>query len=801
MKNISAIYGNDDTFLKLPNFQCKLATFNNTDEKTYFRHAFATNFGESIPYDRIPDKSICPIGVDYNCPWTKIKMINTNDDSLTQVRDGQSSIFFANCARGSNPMSLFIPYCDIKELSNGGYGAWDNSNITGDKTFYGQDRVRPVVASLLSPIVEFTYNKVIWIIYIKASKISTSTQDLFNKNNMEFFDLYTYKEVGYKEYPYVLGVYSFPVRLYPVNNTFVIFRGNTSDTSNVLEKTAEQSNCNFYMVNMDCNMYKDKTNKKHLFLFQPQTLGAVSVKYTPIMGNLQSISSASTHTLTGFGNELASPYLTLSSAHTYYSPVVNEAFYDEMIKLSTNANRRLWYKLISSNNIEQFYNYCLKMMAYSGMFFTDNYSTLLTTIKTDKELQELLTDEHMFMGIIDNQGITHGEYTKGIKNKEQEQFDWDSLRNQSKYNPDIKPDDGKYSDKSTIKDRADGGINKFAKMYAINNANIEAISEWLYSEYAPSIQDMTDVTKNFLTQNPIDCIVSIMKYPFNLSFIESNTQNITLGNQVVKKDSLPVTGKKLNYSVVTLDLGEILYYPFYNDFRDYEPYSECQLYLPYIGYVSLSPSEYMNHSIGVKYIIDVANGVCTACVFKDSIIMQTITGTIGIQIPYSGLAQADYANTLQRASTNYKQAVIGGVSQIANNVAGFGMSLSTGNIFGSVTSALALPTTMMSNDINIQQAEYDINHVKKPFISSSSSSPATDLCMEDYPRLFLKRPIMDKNYNAELYGKNVGFACCINGTLNNYTGFTKCSNVHFNSPCTSVEKDMIEKYLINGVIL
>ena len=457
-----------------------------------------------------------------------------------------------------------------------------------------------------------------------------------------------------------------------------------------------------------------------------------------------------------------------------------------------NRKDRLFaYYQVTDANIEEFYEYCLTQAAYLGTFFTDN---IRLPYSYKGNLDDILTTENIFLGIIDDNGITHGTYTRGIANKDVSQYNWDTLKNQTPYIPSKKQDDSIYDDETKLNTGRKTSVGTaFTHIYACSKGDIANIKKYLYNTVAPDSTEET-LSKNFLTVNPIDCIVSCMQFPFDLTPVRGTETSIVIGNTTASVDSTAIRAYDLTDGLLLLDYGSVYYYPFFGDFRDYEPYSEALFYIPYIGYIPISPADYIGNDIQLKVICDLVTGAATALIYRNGLVMETANGTMGVQIPVTGIQQADYNNSVHANGVNLA------VSQVNTTFSALGglTNVVTGNIGGAIGSL----GNVTSGLIQVENAKYNYDHTKVPFKLSGTASSAINFDNEQQARLILKRPKIDEGFNAEIYGKTVGYACNISSKLSSFTGLTICQDYNCsNISCTKEELDMIKQYLATGVIL
>lgn len=365
-------------------------------------------------------------------------------------------------------------------------------------------------------------------------------------------------------------------------------------------------------------------------------------------------------------------------------------------------------------------------------------------------------------------------------------------------------DPNTYSDTTTLSAKNFRTSNMFNMVYAANFDTMIGLKSYLYKVVAPTATPDL-MLQNFLNANPIDCIVNLQFFPLDLTTYYPIQVQLMLGNQLVADyNDNPVYAQGqsiLDTSMqIVLDLGEVTYYPHFGDFRDYEPYSSAELIIPYHGSLTISPAEYMGHKIGVKCIVDLSTGASIAYIFRDDLAVDSITGTVGVQIPVSGIAQADYNNSVFNASAQLNAAKISAAAGFASDTIGLVASAVSANPLGVAASVTKIAADTAASSNNLDIAQYNVSHVKIPYRQSGTSTPATSTAADQIARLIVRRPKM-LEYDPEIYAEVNGYACLICDTLADYTGFTVCSDVHIGGGATAEEKSMIKSLLQSGIYL
>ena len=230
-------------------------------------------------------------------------------------------------------------------------------------------------------------------------------------------------------------------------------------------------------------------------------------------------------------------------------------------------------------------------------------------------------------------------------------------------------------------------------------------------------------------------------------------------------------------------------------------------------------------------VVDLYTGACTCYILADNLCIDSVSGNCAIDIPVSGIQSADFQNSVQNAITNVKNARINSkafnmrgslamgmiwrgnthanmgtdkFAAVGNAIANIGSSLSSAlNIGSNITS---VQQQEAQNAIDVNQAEYNLQHVQTPFNSVGSQSAANSYVEEMQARLIIYRPKFAEGYDAAKYAKTIGHACLINGKVSDFSGLTvgniNTDNIVLNgmSP-TDTEKTMLKSLFAGGVIL
>jgi len=139
-----------------------------------------------------------------------------------------------------------------------------------------------------------------------------------------------------------------------------------------------------------------------------------------------------------------------------------------------------------------------------------------------------------------------------------------------------------------------------AEYYKISPYQINSLMEWFYSH------DISAALKKFFA-NPYESMISCHWVPWDIDITGMTNSDIVFGD---KSSGIQGTGlRQYTYKVpsqVTIDIPWV-----YHDWRDFEPYSRLELYLPLYGSINLDTSKLQGFdSISVSYFLDpIAGGV------------------------------------------------------------------------------------------------------------------------------------------------------------------------------------------------
>ena len=323
--------------------------------------------------------------------------------------------------------------------------------------------------------------------------------------------------------------------------------------------------------------------------------------------------------------------------------------------------------------------------------------------------------------------------------------------------------------------------SKMSSIFCCSSNNLSDITNLLFNVDG-NVFDQIKEGLSLYGLNPIEFVSSLMYYPIDTTTLcnGANQSYVMFGTY---KADLSSPCFKVVYNNKLLEMGCFNYVASYNDFRDFEPYTKCYIYLPYCGIYQLNISKYIDKTLVIKYGIDVLSGLCKAMLFADGLLVDSFEGQIGVAMPITATQNASWANA---QSKNLQNAIVGGVNNLVNT--GTSIGSPTGLLSGSADTLLTF-----RNDMKNVNALTTI-----PITTKGSPSPNIDKFMPQYPYLIftIQETIEPKNIR-QTFGKPDNSI----GTLSNYSGYVVCDIDRITTTATKSENDAIATLLNNGIII
>lgn len=179
---------------------------------------------------------------------------------------------------------------------------------------------------------------------------------------------------------------------------------------------------------------------------------------------------------------------------------------------------------------------------------------------------------------------------------------------------------------------------KAIHIYDMSDGEINTTMNSLVQKFGENGPETVDFTR-FINQ--------IYRIPFNIpNDLTEDVDKIEVG-----KYTVDVKTKQVNQDKLIIDGGSITVEPHYKNSNDYSPI-DCVLYLPFTKEVSLNINDIINHTINIKYNIDLLSGATTIIVSNENNEIYTGQFNISTSLEFYGLYEDKVVNNLNSTYIN-----------------------------------------------------------------------------------------------------------------------------------------------------
>lgn len=179
---------------------------------------------------------------------------------------------------------------------------------------------------------------------------------------------------------------------------------------------------------------------------------------------------------------------------------------------------------------------------------------------------------------------------------------------------------------------------KAIHIYNMSDGELNTLMNTSVQKFGQNGPELVDFTR-FINQ--------IYRIPFNIP----NDLTTDINNIQVGKYNVDVKTKQLNQDKLIIDGGSISVEPHYKNANDFNPI-ECVLYLPFTKEVNLNINDIINHTINIKYNIDLLSGTTTIIVSNENNEIYTGQFNISTSLEFYGLYEDKVVNRLNSTYIN-----------------------------------------------------------------------------------------------------------------------------------------------------
>lgn len=455
---------------------------------------------------------------------------------------------------------------------------------------------------------------------------------------------------------------------------------------------------------------------------------------------------------------------------------------------------------IGSNNegyieyYEGMFENILKTLACFGLYFTGSDAVAAAGD---------LTNEAMYIGLIDEDGIGRGRYLQGAATAQAPQAaaSYKDMHNTG-YDP-SSVDPTQYTNDTLF--YSSQSSHAFTKMYILEGADVSSLANELYTavSQAPQGEEIERYNQSvFLTQNPIDCIISLKKFPMGIGTLTPKVP-MKLGSYQCTTQGRPLPYNTGVYTFTfSRNTNNGLKDWFGDSFLDYEQYTKVELTVPFCGTVEI-PCCYMYEydTIEVKLIVDFITGACTAYILSRGITIDSVSGDCAVNLPVNGIQSANLDSQIYSAAASRNKSALANGLGLIGGLAAIGIGIATGGIGTAVVGGIAALTSGANLVTQDKKIEYELQHMQLPLKQVSAASGAIAQSYDMRCKLRITRPVLDPSYDPDVYADTTGFACLMQGQVKDFSGLTVGEIDLDGVAAPETVKRMIQNLFAEGVYL
>lgn len=418
-------------------------------------------------------------------------------------------------------------------------------------------------------------------------------------------------------------------------------------------------------------------------------------------------------------------------------------------------------------------------LASFGMFFVDDID----------DISLALDDDKTFLGILEN-GVGYGKYSNGKKNREQDQWNWDSME-ENDYDPQNPPSPpGPEPDPNPIIPDTPGfslAVGNGSVCYTITKSEWAQIWDNIYGGSKKNWKALIEGLALY-GSNPLNAILNYRWYPFYLG--GTDTRPLRLGSTIVQPATNVYHCITSSEQAFTSATGSFIWGRPKNFVNTRK--TKARLYLPFYGFYDLPTSLLVNRELEVRFQYNLPDDNGVWFIMFGGSVYDYVECQPFIEIPITGdnslqIAAAKAQRNLQIATTigvAVAGAAIGGAAGLAKgviasgfgsaaDVAEIGLAQTARNLWENATwgqllgglggAAVGAATPLAGGGIktanNIMQSALKIGTLSTNVPIHGQASDTTFLHLKKFPYIQIYTNTLIDGYNESEYKWKVGIAC------------------------------------------
>lgn len=188
----------------------------------------------------------------------------------------------------------------------------------------------------------------------------------------------------------------------------------------------------------------------------------------------------------------------------------------------------------------------------------------------------------------------------------------------------------------------------FIQAYRLSRDEVMTVSQRRWVEINYSSEKYQGVTVLYV---PNEEYIDTAKYVVRFFKLYSPIETLIKQRLMFGPYDMGMDCDLIEEEILTLDCGAVQIVGKYGNNIDYSN-TTIDAYLPFVGFVSLSPADFMDKEVTLTYQVNTLNGEALAILAADGEVMQTHTCSLALEIPFK-LGADKEINTSLSPNNNY----------------------------------------------------------------------------------------------------------------------------------------------------
>ena len=204
-------------------------------------------------------------------------------------------------------------------------------------------------------------------------------------------------------------------------------------------------------------------------------------------------------------------------------------------------------------------------------------------------------------------------------------------------------------------------------VYALSAAQVKELANYLFS----GATELGENLVKLIWGSKRDVIISLYEFPLMVTTQGTDTIRFIFDTDLAGL----FHGKQLTSEYIPIDFGTIQVDRYSGTFYDFEPYTTLTLYIPYIGYIDLKPTEVVGSTLSIRGYVHLTTGELNVNVRSSRTgILGSYSGTIGRMLPIADADATEIYSSIIKTAASLGAVALAGAGMATASRAAAGIS-------------------------------------------------------------------------------------------------------------------------------